>query len=59
MADASPPAPPISAPETERRMPSLALIEDDAIREETRKLTMFAPAYFWERPGSTAGYHNA
>ena len=53
------PAPPISAPEAERRMPSLALIEDDAIREETRKLTMFAPAYFWERPGSTAGYHNA
>ena len=59
MADASPPAPPISAPETERRMPSLALIEDDAIREETRRLTRYAPAYFWERPGSTAGYHNA
>jgi len=53
------PAPPISAPEAERRMPSLDLIENDAIREETRKLTMFAPAYFWERPGSTAGYHNA
>ena len=40
-------------------MPSLQLIENDAIREETCKLTMFAPAYFWERPGSTAGYHNA
>ena len=53
------PAPPISAPEAERRMPSLDLIENDAIREETCKLTMFAPAYFWERPGSTAGYHNA
>jgi len=53
------PAPPISAPEAERRMPSLDLIENDEIREETRKLTMFAPAYFWERPGSTAGYHNA
>ena len=36
-------------------MPSLQLIEkNEAIREETRKLTMFAPAYFWERPGSTA-----
>ena len=51
--------PPLSVDEVDRRMPSLQLIESDAIREETRKLTMFAPAYFWERPGSTAGYHNA
>ena len=40
-------------------MPSLDLIENDAIREETRRLTRYAPAYFWIRPGSTAGYHNA
>ena len=51
--------PPLSPAEARRRMPSLALIENDAIREGTCKLTMFAPAYFWIRPGSTAGYHNA
>ena len=51
--------PPLSPAEARRRMPSLQLIENDAIRGETCKLTMFAPAYFWERPGSTAGYHNA
>ena len=51
--------PPLTPAEAERRMPSLALIEDDDIRAETRRLTQYAPAYFWERPGSTAGYHNA
>ena len=51
--------PPLSPAEARRRMPSLELIENDAIREETCELTMFAPAYFWTRPGSTAGYHNA
>jgi len=40
-------------------MPSLALIDDYDIRDETRRLTQFAPAYFWSRPGSAAGYHNA
>ena len=59
MTDASLSDPPLSPAEARRRMPSLSLIENDAIREETHKLTMFAPAYFWERPGSTAGYHNA
>ena len=53
------PSPPLTALEVDRRMPSLALIENDAIREQTRRLTRYAPAYFWERPGSTAGYHNA
>ena len=53
------PAPPLTAPEADRRMPSLDLIENDAIRSETAHLTRYAPAYFWERPGSTAGYHNA
>ena len=59
MTDASLSEPPLSPAEARRRMPSLQLIENDAIRRETCKLTMFAPAYFWERPGSTAGYHNA
>ena len=59
MTDASLSDPPLSPAEARRRMPSLQLIENDAIRGETCKLTMFAPAYFWERPGSTAGYHNA
>jgi len=51
--------PPLTPAEARRRMPSLALIDDDDIRAETRLLTQFAPAYFWSRPGSTAGYHNA
>jgi len=51
--------PPFTAAETRRRMPSLALIDDEEICAETRRLTQFAPAYFWTRPGSTAGYHNA
>jgi hypothetical protein len=51
--------PPLTPAETRRRMPSLALIDDDDIRAETRRLTQYAPAYFWTRPGSTAGYHNA
>ena len=50
--------PPLSPAEAHRRMPSLALIDDDRLRAETRRLTRFAPAYFWERAGSTAGYHN-
>jgi len=53
------PDPPLTAAEANRRMSSLQLIDDDDIRDETRRLTQFAPAYFWERPGSTAGYHNA
>ena len=51
--------PPLSADEVDRRMPSLMLIADPEVRAEVRRLTQYAPAYFWERPGSTAGYHNA
>ena len=36
--------PPLSPAEARRRMPSLQLIENDAIRGETCKLTRFAPA---------------
>lgn len=51
--------PPLSPAEADRRLPSLQLIEDDDIRIETRHLARYAPAYFWTRPGSTSGYHNA
>jgi len=51
--------PPLSPAEAQRRLPSLQLIEDDDIRAETTRLAAFAPEYFWTRPGSTAGYHNA
>ena len=51
--------PPLSKREAERRLPTLDLIEDPTIRAETRELSRFAPAYFWERPGSVRGYHNA
>jgi len=53
------PEPPLSPAETTRRLPSLTLIEDDDIRAETRHLARYAPEYFWTRPGSTKGYHNA
>jgi uncharacterized domain HDIG len=51
--------PPLTESEVERRLPSLRLIEDDDLRDDTRHLSRYAPAYFWLRPGSTAGYHNA
>lgn len=50
--------PPLTYAEAKRRMPSLELIDNSEIRAEVLELTRFAPAYFWERPGSTAGYHN-
>lgn len=51
--------PPLSRAEAKRRMPTLRLIDDDELRHDVAGLTRFAPAYFWTRPGSTAGYHNA
>jgi hypothetical protein len=50
---------PLTDDETRRRLPTLALIDDDDIRDETRRVASVAPPYFWERAGSTAGYHNA
>lgn len=50
--------PPLSEAEARRRLPSLHLIDDADTRGEAARLSRFAPAYFWERPGSTAGYHN-
>jgi len=43
--------PPLTPTEAERRLPSLALIDDNDLRNETRHLARFAPAYFWERAG--------
>lgn len=51
--------PPLTDQEVKRRMPSLALIEDSELRGDVRRLTRFAPPYFWTRAGSTMGYHNA
>lgn len=50
--------PPLTPTETDRRLPSLALIDDNDLRNETRHLARFAPAYFWTRAGSTSGYHH-
>jgi len=51
--------PPLTNHEVERRLPTLQLINDDDLREDVRAISRFAPAYFWTRPGSTAGYHNS
>lgn len=51
--------PPLTGGEVRRRIPSLALIDDDELSASVMELTRFAPAYFWERAGSTSGYHNA
>jgi hypothetical protein len=58
MTDDHLPEPPLSKPETRRRLPSLSLIEDPEIRSETLRISRFAPDYFWQRPGSNAGYHH-
>ena len=52
------PEPRLSIDEAERRMPTLALIDDDRIRETTRQLVREAPAYFWRVPASSSGYHH-
>jgi hypothetical protein len=50
---------PLTDDETKRRVPTLDLIDDDDIRAETLSVASVAPPYFWTRPGSTTGYHNA
>ena len=49
---------PYTVEQVERRMPTLALIEDDEIRRFTAEITTDAPAYFWHVPASTSGYHH-
>lgn len=44
--------------EVTRRVPTLRLVEDADVREETARLTASAPRYFWEVPASTSGYHH-
>jgi hypothetical protein len=51
--------PPLSDAEVDRRLPTLQLIEDADLCVGARRLSKFAPPYFWERPGSRSGYHNA
>lgn len=51
--------PPLDRAEVRRRLPTLQLIEDDTLRSDALMLSQHAPAYFWQRAGSTAGYHNA
>ena len=44
--------------ETYRRMPTLRLIDDPDLRNQTAKLTASAPAYFWDVPASSSGFHH-
>lgn len=50
--------PRLTTDETLRRLPAIQNIEDETIREETCRLSGAAPAYFWEVPASTSGYHH-
>lgn len=45
--------------EARRRVPTYQFISDRRMREEVLGLTTRAPPYFWIRPGSYSGYHNA
>lgn len=49
---------PLDVEETIRRVPTLELIDDPALREETTRVTSRAPAYFWTVPASTSGFHH-
>jgi len=44
--------------EARRRLPSLRLIEDRHIREQTAQIAARAPSYFWTVPASTSGHHH-
>jgi len=44
--------------EARRRLPSLRLIEDRHIRDQTAQVAAKAPRYFWMVPASTSGYHH-
>ncbi|GGJ17591.1 hypothetical protein GCM10008995_29220 [Halobellus salinus] len=44
--------------EVTRRVPTLRLVDDADVREETARLTAEAPGYFWEVPASTSNYHH-
>ncbi len=44
--------------EVRRRVPTLRLIQDSDLREETARVTARAPTYFWRAPASTSGYHH-
>lgn len=44
--------------EAHRRMPTLRLIDDDRLREQTARLTADAPDYYWSVPASSSGFHH-
>lgn len=48
----------LSNEETERRLPTLQLIDDPRTRAVTTRLSSEVPEYFWEVPASTSGYHH-
>ena len=48
----------LSHDEIHRRLPTLALIDDPDVREETADLAARAPSYFWEVPASRSTYHH-
>ncbi|MXV60687.1 HD domain-containing protein [Natronorubrum sp. JWXQ-INN-674] len=49
---------PLSSEEVCRRLPTVALIDDDRTRAFTINLSSKAPEYFWNVPASTSGYHH-
>jgi putative nucleotidyltransferase with HDIG domain len=49
---------PLPEDEVHRRIPALATIEDERIREETLRLTRNAPPYYWVAPASQNDYHH-
>ena len=48
----------LSDEETQRRLPTLQLIEDDRTRALTLNLSRNAPEYFWQVPASSSGFHH-
>lgn len=49
----------ITFDEARRRIPAVERIQDPDMSHEVMQITRRAPEYFWIRPGSYSGYHNA
>lgn len=48
----------LDGPEVYRRLPTLELFYSSELASQTALLSARAPAYFWEVPASTSGYHH-
>lgn len=48
----------LSIEETQRRLPTLELIDTERVRALTTRLSSNAPEYFWTVPASTGPYHH-